>query len=315
MKRILVITIVTILLLTGCYRGEPMPPTPDMDFLREFFTVNKDGRMDIYLDALVKGEDPQAAKDSYHAELEPYIDESALVEIKEANYLYIFDKACTNYSDEWTWRRLGQIEIPRAGTLSHNKFEAVLQYAGIGKYITVTGHYDMDEDRKILSFSLDLDTLPGDISSIEDMSSSFSQQEYDAYVDEMKTQYLNTVDGGVSEGVVSYSQGYPILNCGDPYKRTYFLFIDGVCKGQLTVSYVKGECVSSFIYKDMPEVTALYEDNTAFNLVTTGQSLYAYYEGGSTLVQGEIEQTMAEQVLFQELVETHPDELQAIRLE
>ena len=64
MKRILVITIVTILLLTGCYRGEPMPPTPDMDFLREFFTVNKDGRMDIYLDALVKGEDPQAAKDS-----------------------------------------------------------------------------------------------------------------------------------------------------------------------------------------------------------------------------------------------------------
>ena len=88
-----------------------------------------------------------------------------------------------------------------------------------------------------------------------------------------------------------------------------------MCKGQLTVSYVKGECVSSFIYKDMPEVTALYEDNTAFNLVTTGQSLYAYYEGGSTLVQGEIEQTMAEQVLFQELVETHPDELQAIRLE
>ena len=39
------------------------------------------------------------------------------------------------------------------------------------------------------------------------------------------------------------------------------------------------------------------------------------YEGGSTLVQGEIEQTMADQVLFQELVETHPDELHVIRLE
>ena len=309
MKRILVITIVTIILLTGCYQGEPPEPTPDMDFLREFFTVDKDGRMETYLEAMSQGEDPQEAKDAYYAELAPYIDESAFAEIKEANYLYIFDKACTDFASEWTWKKLSQIQIPRAGTISHNKYEAVLQYPGSGNPITVTGLYDMDENRKIVSFTLDLNTLPGDISLIEDVGFPFSKQEYDSYVAMMKRQYY----GGIGNGDVSYSQGYPILN-GDPYARAYFLFIDGECRGQLTATYANGEYASSFVHNDIPELTNLYKDNTAFCLITTGQSLYAYYDGGSALLQGVIEQTMAEQIALKELMEIHRNELQPIQL-
>ena len=315
MKRVSFLLVI-VLLFTACSPSESSEQTPNLSFLAEFFTVNKDERLDTYLDALSQGEDPQVAKDAYYSGIEPFVAESVLSEMQDADYLYLLDKSCTDLSAKWRLSSYGAVPLSSEEVL-HYKYQVSLSYPGfvVRHHITLTGYYDLDQEQKVTAFSLDLEGLPGDISSIEDMSSSFSQQEYDAYVAEMKTQYLNTVNGGVSEGDVSYSQGYPILNCGDPYKRTYFLFIDGICKGQLTASYVKGECASSFVYKDIPEVATLYEGNTAFNLITTGQSLYAYYEGGSTLVQGEIEQTMADQVLFQELVETHHDELQAIRLE
>ncbi len=316
-RAFLIILMIATVFSTGCHRDESTEPTSGMGLLAEFFTVNKDERLDTYLDALSQGEDPQVAKDAYYAGIAPFVAESVLSEMQDADYLYLLDKSCTDLSAKWRLSSYGMVPLSSEEEVLHYKYQVSLSYPGfvVRHHITLTGYYDLDQEQKVTAFSLDLDGLPGDISSIEDMSSSFSRQEYDAYVAEMKTQYLNTVNGGVSEGDVSYSQGYPILNCGDPYKRTYFLFIDGICKGQLTVSYVKGECASSFVYKDIPEVITLYEGNTAFNLITTGQSLYAYYEGGSTLVQGEIEQTMADQVLFQELVETHHDELQAIRLE
>ena len=76
MKRILVITCIVVLLLSGCYQGKPFEETPEMKFLQEFFTINKDGRLDTLRETMLRGEeDYQTIVDAYHAGLAPYCEE------------------------------------------------------------------------------------------------------------------------------------------------------------------------------------------------------------------------------------------------
>ena len=100
MKRILIITLILVLLLPGCYHGEPLEPTPEMDFLKEFFTVNKDGRLDAYRKAFYEG-NYQPVVDAYYAGIAPYVEASALSEIQAADYLFLLDMSCTAFSDQW----------------------------------------------------------------------------------------------------------------------------------------------------------------------------------------------------------------------
>ncbi len=82
--------------------------------------------------------------------------------MQEANYLYLFDKACTDYADRWEWKRVSSMPRTREGEVLHAKYQIDLQHSGfgLGHKVSVIGYYDMDEDRKILSFTLDTETLP-----------------------------------------------------------------------------------------------------------------------------------------------------------
>ncbi|MBR5642443.1 MAG: hypothetical protein IKW92_09975 [Firmicutes bacterium] len=164
MKRTVLIVVMMIAVLTGCYRGDPPEPTPEMDFLIEFFTVNKGDRMNTYLDALSQNEDLQTAIDTYYAELAPFCVEDALTEIQKANYLYLFDKSCTDFADQWKTMELKASY--RDSQWQHQTYNIVLHYPGAGKNIEVKGKFDLNEEREIISFSLDLNTLPGDAFSI-----------------------------------------------------------------------------------------------------------------------------------------------------
>ena len=168
MKRILIIALIIVLLFSGCYHGEPLEPTPEMDFLKEFFTVNKDGRMDAFLETVSQGDvqedDVQAAIDAYHAGLAPYCEESALIDMENAYHLYLFDKTCTDFSDQW--RTMELKATYRDDRWQHQDYKIVLHYPGAGKNVEIKGKFDLNEERKITAFSLDLNTLPGDASSI-----------------------------------------------------------------------------------------------------------------------------------------------------
>ncbi len=159
MKRILVITCIVVLLLSGCYQGEPFEETPEMDFLKEFFTVNKDGRLDTLRETMLRGEeDYQTIVDAYHAGLAPYCEESALVELENAQYLYLFDKSCTDFSDQWKTMELRATY--RDDQWQHQDYRVVLRYPGDESDFEITGTFDLDADRKISSFTIDMDALP-----------------------------------------------------------------------------------------------------------------------------------------------------------
>ena len=157
MKRILFLALI-MLLLTSCYQGEQPEAIPEMDFLKEFFTVNKDGRLDAYREALLRGDDPQAAIDAYYSGLAPYCEESALVELEEAHYLFLFDKSCTDFSDQWITMELHTSYSD--DQWQHQKYRIVLHSPDEDNDIEVTGAFDLNEDRKISSFTIDANTLP-----------------------------------------------------------------------------------------------------------------------------------------------------------
>lgn len=104
----------------------------------------------------------------------------------------------------------------------------------------------------------------------------FSTQELEAYVAEMKAQFLNVVDLGedVAPGAqAAYSQGYEILSDDDPYNRIYFLFLDGKCRGVLVVTYANGEFASSFTPSRLPTISDALLSGEPFTLHTYGESL------------------------------------------
>ena len=159
MKRILVITCIVVLLLSGCYQGEPFEETPEMDFLKEFFTVNKDGRLDTLRETMLRGEeDYQTIVDAYHAGLAPYCEESALKEIEEANYLFLFDKSFTDFEDQWKTMELKASY--RNEQWQHQDYRIVMCYPRVDSDIEITGTFDLNENRKISSFTIDTDVLP-----------------------------------------------------------------------------------------------------------------------------------------------------------
>ena len=157
MKRILIITLILVLLLPGCYHGEPLEPTPEMDFLREFFTVNKDGRLDAYRKAFYEG-NYQPVVDAYYAGIAPYVEASALSEIQAADYLFLLDMSCTAFSDQWKTMKLKTSY--KDDQWQHQDYQAVLRYPGDESDFEITGTFDLDADRKISSFTIDMDTLP-----------------------------------------------------------------------------------------------------------------------------------------------------------
>ena len=157
MKRILVITCIVVLLLSGCYQGEPFEETPEMDFLKEFFTVNKDGRLDAYRKAFYEG-NYQPVVDAYYAGIAPYVEASALSEIQAADYLLLLDMSCTAFSDQWKTMELKTSY--KDDQWQHQDYQAVLRYPGDESDFEITGTFDLDADRKISSFTIDMDTLP-----------------------------------------------------------------------------------------------------------------------------------------------------------
>ena len=159
MKRILVITCIVVLLLSGCYQGKPFEEPPEMEFLQEFFTINKDGRLDTLRETMLRGEeDYQTIVDAYHAGLAPYCEESALKEIEEANYLYLFDKSFTDFEDQWKTMELKASY--RNEQWQHQDYRIVMRYPRVDSDIEITGTFDLNENRKISSFTIDTDVLP-----------------------------------------------------------------------------------------------------------------------------------------------------------
>ena len=176
MKRVSLLLVI-VLLLTACSPSEPPEQTPNFSFLAEFFTVNKDERLDTYLDALSQGEDPQAAKDAYYTGIAPFVAESVLSEMQDADYLYLLDKSCTDLSAKWRLSSYGMVPLSSEEEVLHYKYQVSLSYPGfvVRHHITLTGYYDLDQEQKVTAFSLNLEGLPGEVSPIEDSDNLYQR--------------------------------------------------------------------------------------------------------------------------------------------
>jgi len=154
MKRVSFLLVI-VLLFTACSPSESSEQTPNLSFLAEFFTVNKDERLDTYLDALSQGEDPQVAKDAYYAGIAPFVTESVLSEMQDADYLYLLDKSCTDLSAKWRLSSYGMVPLSSEEEVLHYKYQVSLSYPGfvVRHHITLTGYYDLDQEQKVTAFS------------------------------------------------------------------------------------------------------------------------------------------------------------------
>lgn len=119
---------------------------------------------------------------------------------------------------------------------------------------------------------------------------AFPSQKYEEYVSAMKEQYLNVVAFNTDvdrNACAVYSQGYEILNDDDPYNRIYFLFVNDLCIGELTVTYENKEFASSFLPEELPEVSQAFKDQKEFALYSYKNTLVYCDNNNAITLYGE----------------------------
>ncbi len=109
----------------------------------------------------------------------------------------------------------------------------------------------------------------------------------EAYANEVIAEYIPISMGTVDETDTFFlTQGYRVINNPDPNSRTFFLFRNGKCEGELTASYVNGKYASSFAPHEIPEITEVYESNEPFALIAENNSLILFTAHSSAVISG-----------------------------
>ena len=109
----------------------------------------------------------------------------------------------------------------------------------------------------------------------------------EAYANEVIAEYIHISVETIDEADTFFlTQGYRVINNPDPNSRTFFLFRNGKCEGELTASYVNGKYVSSFAPHEIPEITEVYESNEPFALIAENNSLILFTAHDSAVISG-----------------------------
>ena len=74
------------------------------------------------------------------------------------------------------------------------------------------------------------------------------------------------------------SNGYKIENIDDPNYRIYFVFESNQCVGQIEVSYVKDEFVSSYTHKKESSITNAYVEHMPISLYCIDDDIWVITE-------------------------------------
>ncbi|MBR5640507.1 MAG: hypothetical protein IKW92_00010 [Firmicutes bacterium] len=93
--------------------------------------------------------------------------------MENAQYLYLFDKSCTDFSDQWKTMELKATY--RNDQWQHQDYRVVLRYPGADYDLEITGAFDLDAARKISSFTIEYSE--GNEKAVEALWQL--QQEYD----------------------------------------------------------------------------------------------------------------------------------------
>lgn len=109
----------------------------------------------------------------------------------------------------------------------------------------------------------------------------------EAYANEVIAEYIPISMETIDEADTFFlTQGYRVINNPDPNSRTFFLFRNGKCEGELTASYVNGKYASSFAPHEIPEITEVYESNEPFALIAENNSLILFTAHSSAVISG-----------------------------
>lgn len=139
---------------------DPAGETPGLAFLEEFFTVGKDGRWEVWMQAMFSSYSGavEEAIPIYHSGVAPYMTEQALLDLELSRTLSNLDMLCKAKADDW---HLGLIWIHPASERGFYAYEVGISYEkdGSTQFATLDGSYAVNGNGQIDSFYVDLSSL------------------------------------------------------------------------------------------------------------------------------------------------------------
>ncbi len=123
------------------------------------------------------------------------------------------------------------------------------------------------------SLSLAYDSDPADM----------SYEEYAAHAIQRFIRFSNIDSANVD---FSMSQPIPVHNDNDDKNRAVFLFKDGVCIGEMIITRVGEQYVSSFMQSEFPAITEAAVNEIPFSLVTSKESLWLISDTSREIIAG-----------------------------
>ena len=147
--------------------------------------------------------------------------------------------------------------------------------------------------KKILSFVLLLvlllsTTIPViayDSISTEEMSPIIN---VDTYAREIIYTYIDMNISGVSATDEFFiSQGFVVDGNPDENSRTYFLFKNNICVGELTATYINGQYISAFSYYENSFITEAFIENKPLHFTKENDSIFAISNDSIYTLYGE----------------------------
>ncbi len=142
--------------LCGSYT-DPDGGFPGLAFLREFFTIDKDGRWSIWEKALFSSYSGAVAEamEPYHAGLAPYVMPEVLTRIELGHYLARMELRCMAQARNW---ELCSITLEERSVPGSYNFMAGLSSTGEpAAELFFSGRYLVNRDGLVSSFFIDLE--------------------------------------------------------------------------------------------------------------------------------------------------------------
>ena len=123
-----------------------------------------------------------------------------------------------------------------------------------------------------LLLSTAIPAIADDSISTEEMSPIIN---VDAYAREFIHTYIGMNIPNISATDEFFiSQGFVVDGNPDENSRTYFLFKNNICVGELIATYINGDYYSTFTNYDIPFITNAYISHVPIGLVTENDSVY-----------------------------------------
>ena len=117
-------------------------------------------------------------------------------------------------------------------------------------------------------------------------SKAVQEDSLEQYISECMMYYLLGQGLDIQDSTYFISQGVEIINGTDSNKRMHFLFLENECVGELTITEINNEYVSSFMYGDIPAITNAYCSDLPVGVCVIGNATYIYTTNSLVLLSG-----------------------------